>query len=114
MEGAYTGNGDAMVRPTFYDTFRIVGSLGGQVHNEDARMPFAKAKVTFMDESAPQVEHFILHAWIDISGPAAAAKVEFLNWAGNRYIDYFVLYKEEDLWKISGKVYNSHCVVSYA
>ncbi len=65
-----------------------------------------------MGGSAPQVEHFI--AWIDISGPAAAAKVEFLNWASKRLNAYFVRYKEEDLWKISWKVYNSHCVVSYA
>lgn len=47
-------------------------------------------------------------AWIDVSGPAAAAKVEFLDWNGLRFTDFFVLYKENEEWKISGKVYDSH------
>lgn len=30
-----------------------------------------------------------------ISGPAAAAKVEFINWFGFRFTDFFVLYKHD-------------------
>jgi hypothetical protein len=56
--------------------------------------------------SSPDVQHQIV--WIDVSGPAAAAKVEFINWAGFRFTDFFVLYKNNDAWKISGKVYDSH------
>jgi len=52
------------------------------------------------------VQHHI--AWIDISGPAAAAKVEFVDWNGLRFTDFFLLYKKDGAWKISGKVYDSH------
>lgn len=55
---------------------------------------------------SPENEHRI--AWIDVSGPAAAAKVEFINWVGHRFTDFFVLYKLDEQWKISGKVFDSH------
>lgn len=56
--------------------------------------------------SASDVQSHI--AWINVSGPAAAARVEFLNWSGMRYTDFFVIYKTDSVWKISSKVYDSH------
>lgn len=57
--------------------------------------------------TAPNLQHRII--WMDVSGPAAAARVEFLDWAGFRFTDFFVLFKgDDDKWKISGKVYDSH------
>ena len=61
---------------------------------------------TFSEYDAVLVSHHV--AWIDISGPSAAAKLEFVNWLGFRFTDYLVLYKGENGWKISGKVYDSH------
>jgi hypothetical protein len=52
------------------------------------------------------VKHRI--AWVDIWGPAAAAKVEFVNFLGFCFTDFFVLYQEKGVWRISGKVYDSH------
>lgn len=50
-------------------------------------------------------------ALIEISAPAAAAaKVEFINWQGFRFTDFFVLYKHDEHWKISGKAYESHSI----
>ncbi|WP_298821498.1 nuclear transport factor 2 family protein [uncultured Roseibium sp.] len=99
---ARTGDG-ALTRTAFYDHAHIVGSIGGTLYNMDADT-FAGA----IDDGGPSenVRHHI--AWINVSGPAAAARVEFIDWGGNRFTDFFVLYKEGDLWKISGKVYNSH------
>lgn len=99
---ARTGDG-ALTRTAFYDHAHIVGSVGGTVYNMDAET-FAGA----VAEGGPSenVRHYI--AWINVSGPAAAARVEFIDWGGNRFTDFFVLYKEGDAWKISGKVYNSH------
>ena len=57
-------------------------------------------------EPSENVKYHI--AWIDVSGPAAAAKVEFIDWNGLRFTDFFVLYKNNGEWKISGKVYDSH------
>lgn len=102
ITAAKTGDG-ALSRSAFYEHAHIVGSIGGTVYNLDADT-FAKS-ISDGGESK-NVRHHI--AWIDVSGPSAAARVEFIDWGGFRFTDFFVLYKEDNQWKISGKVYNSH------
>ncbi|MEM1254068.1 MAG: nuclear transport factor 2 family protein [Cyanobacteria bacterium P01_H01_bin.21] len=102
IEAAKTGDG-ALSRTAFYDHAHIVGSVHGTFENATADE--FKEAVTGIGAS-PEIQHHI--AWIDISGPAAAAKVEFINWGGFRFTDFFVLYKHNGQWKISGKVYDSH------
>jgi len=102
IDSAKTGSGK-LTRTAFFDHAHIVGSIGGEFYNMDADT-FAGAVES--GGPAPDVKHHI--AWIDISGSAAAAKVEFINWGGNRFTDFFVLYKHDGQWKISGKVYDSH------
>lgn len=102
ITSATSGDGN-VIRTAFYDHAHIVGSIGGEFYNMDADV-FAGAVAE--GGPSPHVRHHI--AWIDISGPAAAAKVEFSDWGGNRFTDFFVLYKHEEEWKISGKVYDSH------
>ena len=102
IAAATTGDG-AQSRTAFLDHARIVGSVGGEYHALTANE--FKGAVSEGGPS-PEVNHHI--AWIDISGPAAAAKVEFINWSGFRFTDFFVLYETEGEWKISGKVYDSH------
>lgn len=101
-DSAHTGDG-ALSRTAFYDHAYIVGSIGGTTFEMDADA-FAGA----VSEGGPaaNVQHRI--AWINISGPAAAARVEFLDWNGMRYTDFFVLYKKDGTWKISSKVFDSH------
>ncbi len=102
IESAKTGDG-TQTRTAFYDHAHIVGSINGAFDNSD--LDAFAAGVSSIGPS-PDVKHHI--AWIDISGPAAAAKVEFINWAGFRFTDFFVLYRHDGQWKISGKVYDSH------
>ncbi len=102
IESAKTGDGN-LSRSAFYSHAHIVGSTDGEFNNVDADQ-FGK-NITSLGPS-PDVQHHIV--WIDISGPAAAAKVEFINWLGFRFTDFFVLYKKDGNWKISGKVYDSH------
>lgn len=102
IDSAKTGDGK-LTQTAFFDHAHIVGSVGGSFYNMDLET-FSGA-VTEGGES-PEVKHHIV--WIDVSGPAAAAKVEFIHWGGNRFTDFFVLYKHEGQWKISGKVYDSH------
>lgn len=102
IESAKTGDGN-LTRTAFYDHAHIVGTVNGEFDNADLD---AFAKSVSSIGPSPKVQHHI--AWIDISGPAAAAKVEFINWAGFRFTDFFVLYKHDGEWKISGKVYDSH------
>ena len=102
IDSAKPGDGER-IRTAFADHAHIVGSIDGTLYNMDAD--------TFQDAvqsggPSADIEHQI--AWIDISGPAAAAKVEFVNWNGTRFTDFFVLFKNEGVWKISGKVYDSH------
>ena len=102
IDAAKSGDGE-LTRTAFFDHAHIVGSIGGQFYNMDADT--FKSAVSQGGASA-DVEHHI--AWIDISGPAAAAKIEFIHWSGNRFTDFFVLYKHDGQWRISGKVYDSH------
>ncbi|MEP3277681.1 MAG: nuclear transport factor 2 family protein [Stappiaceae bacterium] len=99
---AKTGDG-ALTRTAFFDHAHIVGSVNGTFHNRDADS--FKGAIS-QGGASPEVQHHI--AWIDISGPAAAAKIEFINWHGLRFTDFFVLYRKDGEWKISGKVYDSH------
>lgn len=102
IQAAKSGDGK-LSRTAFLDHAHIVGSIGGEYSAPDAD---AFANNVSAIGASPDVESRI--AWIDISGPAAAAKVEFINWAGFRFTDFFVLYKKDGDWKISGKVYDSH------
>lgn len=102
IDSARSGDGKVM-RSAFYDHAHIVGSMEGEFSNLTADQ-FGEAIGSF-GESKDIQSHI---AWIDISGPAAAAKVEFISWLGFRFTDFFVLYKNDRGWKISGKTYDSH------
>lgn len=102
IDNAGPSNGTAM-RPAFFDHAHIVGSIEGNFYNVTAD---EFKDIIGADGKSPDIEYHI--AWIDVSGNAAAAKLEFLNWGGHRFTDFFVLYKHEGEWKISGKVYDSH------
>lgn len=102
VQTAVTGDG-ALVKETFFDNATVVGSMNGTFMNTDA-IGFKSAVDEF--PASPDVESQI--AWIDISGPAAAVKLESINWLGTRFTDYLVLYKHEGEWKFTGKVYDAH------
>lgn len=102
IDAAKTGDG-ALSRTAFLDHAYVTGSVDGAHYDMDA-----DTFVGAVSEGgpAPDVQHHI--AWINVSGPAAAARVEFIHWGENRFTDFFVLYKKDGAWKISGKVYDSH------
>lgn len=102
LDAAWTGNGDGM-RAIWFDHARIVGSLDGQAVNLD---PDAFCKLINHVGGSPNVQSRI--ASIEYAGNAASARIEFLDWGGVRYTDFFLLYKRDGVWKISGKVYDSH------
>ena len=102
IESAKTGDGK-LSRSAFYDHAHIVGSIDGQY---GALTADQFGDVVGSGGTSESIQHHI--AWIDVSGPAAAAKVEFIDWLGLRFTDFFVLYKNDGVWKISGKVYDSH------
>jgi len=102
LDAARLGDG-ALSRTAFYDHAHVVGSIAGQTYEMDADT-FAGAVTE--GGAATNIQHHI--AWINISGPAAAARIEIQDWSGMRYTDFFVLYKKDGTWKISSKVFDSH------
>ncbi|WP_394748868.1 nuclear transport factor 2 family protein [Spongiimicrobium salis] len=102
IDSARSGDGK-LIRSVFYDHTHIVGSMDGEFKNLDADT-FGEVMDT-LGESKDVQNHI---AWIDISGPAAAAKIESTNWLGYRFTDFLVLYKKDGEWKISGKTFDSH------
>ncbi len=102
IDSARTGDGK-LIRSVFYDHTHVVGSMDGEFMNFDADK-FGEV-IDTLGESK-DVQNYI--AWIDISGPAAAAKIDSINWLGFRFTDFLVLYKKDGEWKISGKTFDSH------
>ena len=102
IEAARTGDGSLM-KTAFFEHAHIVGSTNGVFNNFDVE---AFGRRIDDNDPSPDIQHHI--AWIDISGSAAAARVEFIGWRGFRFTDFFVLYKHDGKWKLSGKVYNAH------
>ncbi|MEP0266086.1 nuclear transport factor 2 family protein [Dokdonia sp.] len=102
IQSARSGDGKLSIS-TFYNHAHIVGSIEGNFYNVGTQ-EFAE----IVDAGGPSEDVKSRIAWIDVSGPAAAAKVEFIDWNGMRFTDFFVLYKKDGEWKISGKVYDSH------
>jgi len=102
IDAARTGDGASM-RPIWFDHARIVGSLDGNSVNLNA-----DAFCNLIDQvgGSPNVQARIVS--IDYQGCAASARIEFFDWGGARYTDFFILYKQDGEWKISGKVYDSH------
>ncbi len=102
LDAAKLGDG-ALSRSAFYDHAYVVGSIAGETFEMDADT-FGGAVTE--GGASENIQHHI--AWINISGPAAAARVEILDWSGMRYTDFFVLYEKDGTWKISSKVFDSH------
>ena len=76
IKSAKSGDGK-LSRSAFYDHAHIIGSVEGQVYNMTAD-EFGGA----VNEGGPSKSVQSHIAWIDISGPAAATKVEFYDWNG--------------------------------
>lgn len=102
IDGPYTGDGEGQ-RHVWMDHARIVGSVDGQF-----MAPTVDEFIAFVTEQgpAPNVHHRITA--IDIAGNAATARIEFIDWHGFRFTDFFVLIKQDGAWRISGKVFDSH------
>lgn len=102
VDGPYTGDGEAQ-RSVWMDHARIVGSLDGQFMALTVDEFIAAVNE---QGPAPNVGHRIVA--IDIAGNAATARIEFIDWHGLRFTDFFVLIKQDGTWKISSKVFDSH------
>ena len=102
IESARSGDG-ARMRTAFLDDATVRGSYGGK--------PVDWTLQEFCDliakgGAAPGLEARI--AAVEISGTAAMARLEAVNWRGTRYTDFFVLLKRDGEWRIASKVFFAH------
>lgn len=101
IEGAKAGN-TKKIQSAFNDHATMAGTMGGKFSQVNAIATFGVIEIV----PSPELRAHI--TWIDISGPVASAKVEFIDWMGIRYTDYLLLALHEGVWKISGKAYDAH------
>jgi len=102
IEGARTGAADLM-RDAFIAEATVRGSYGGKP--VDWTLPEFCALIA-KGGPAPDLEAQI--AAIEISGTAAMARLEAVNWRGTRYTDFFVLLERGGQWRITSKVFFAH------
>ncbi|MEL6340623.1 MAG: nuclear transport factor 2 family protein [Myxococcota bacterium] len=102
LDAARTGDGNRMIE-NWFDHAHVVGSLDGTLVNLDTR---GFGQLINRIGGSPEVQARI--ASIDCQGRAASARIEFYNWGGVRYTDFFLLYKKDGSWTVSAKVYDSH------
>jgi Putative lumazine-binding len=102
IDGARTGDG-ALMRTVFLETAHIRGSYGGQ--GIDWALSDFCALIDKHGPAADIVAHLVT---LDVSGTAAAARLEAENWRGTRYSDFFLLLRVDGGWRIASKVFFAH------
>lgn len=100
IEGARTGD-TRMLRSIFADHANIAGIYGGTLMASNA-----DAVLEWPATPSPDVQVHI--AALDVSGPAAYAKLEIIDWMGMRFTDYLLLVLIDGEWKISAKLSDAH------
>ncbi len=99
-EGARAGD-TKLLRSIFADHASIAGIYGGKLMATGA-----DAVLEWPANPSPDVQVHI--AALDISGPAAYAKLEIIDWMGMRFTDYLLLVRVDGQWKISAKLSDAH------
>jgi hypothetical protein len=102
IEGARAGDASLM-RDAFIPEATVRGSYGGK--------PVDWTLQEFCDlvaKGGPATDLEATIAAVEISGTAAMARLEAVNWRGTRYTDFFVLLRRGDEWRIASKVFFAH------
>lgn len=102
------GNIEA-VKHGFHEGFKLLGMGQGNtlwehpIYNwiSDVEIKKSKGEIPRKEEESVSINF----KYVDISGTAASAKIEFLVGEKLTYIDYLSLYKFPDGWKIVSKIF---------
>lgn len=100
LEGAKKGD-IKLIRSLFADHANIAGIYGGKLMASTA-----DGILEWPVEPSPDVQAHITA--LDVSGTAAFAKIEIIDWIGMRFTDYLLLIQIDGEWKISAKLSDSH------
>jgi Putative lumazine-binding len=102
IDGAKTGKG-ALMKPTFHDEATIFGYVGADLFAGPVQGLY-----DWNDVNGPSkdiVSHIVS---IDVVETVASVRVEFDNWTGHRFTDFFNLLKVNGEWKVMNKVFHLH------
>jgi hypothetical protein len=102
VEGARTGD-PGLMRDAFLAEATVRGSYGGE--------PIDWTLQEFCEliaRGGPAPDLGAKIAAVEVSGTAAMARLEAVNWRGTRYTDFFVLLKRGGDWRIASKVFFAH------
>jgi hypothetical protein len=91
------------MRLAFADGARVRGTYGGKPVDWTVQ-DFCD----IIDKGGPAADLDARVVAIEYEGTAAMARLEARNWRGTRYTDFFVLMKQDDVWRISSKVFFAH------
>ena len=101
VAGSREGDRDTLTEVFHRDAW-IRGFLNGQSVDLH-RSAFIDAVVA----SPPrQLKAHLAH--VEVSGPAAVARVECVDWNGVDYTDFFTLIEQDSRWSIASKVFHAH------
>jgi hypothetical protein len=102
IDGARAGE-PGLMRAAFSADATVRGSYDGKPVDWTLQ---AFCDVIAKGGPAPDLEARI--AAVEVSGTAAMARLEAVNWRGTRYTDFFVLLRRDGEWRIASKVFFAH------
>lgn len=102
IDGARTGNGDAM-KPAFHEGATIYGYVGPDLFGGPIQGLF-----DWNDSNGAAKDIQSKIASVDVVGTCANVRVDSDNWTGHRFTDFFNLVKFDGHWKIVSKVFYLH------
>ena len=102
IDGARTGKGDLM-KPAFHADATIFGYVGPDLFAGPIQGLF-----DWNDKNGPATDIVAKVVSIELVETIATVRVEFDNWTGHRFSDFFTLLKVDGQWKIMNKVFHLH------
>jgi hypothetical protein len=102
IDGARIGD-PALMQSAFIPEAKVRGSYGGKPVDWTLQ---EFCELIAKGGPAPDLEARI--SAVEVSGTAAMARLEAVNWRGTRYTDFFVLLRRNGEWRIASKVFFAH------
>ncbi len=109
VKGIHTNRDTEAVREGFHENFIMFVNREGKVSHfsrDEWITRIEEGKKKNPDRPTPVVK--AEYPMVEISGSAAAIRIELYRDGEHAYTDFMSLYKFGDDWKIVGKIYQSH------
>ena len=102
IDSARSGQADSM-KSVFHPDATIFGYAGPAMFAGPIQQ-----FITWNGENGPAAGLEARVASIDLVDTVATVRLELENWTGLRFTDLFTLFKSDDVWQITNKVFHLH------